>query len=113
MTGRKYRNLRQAVQRTHNAGITTEVVAEQQLDETLADELAEVLYTSHRGAHVQRGFSMILDHALEGRYPGVRLIIARDSQGRVQGFQRYASSGGDRHDPGCSVAPPRRAERDR
>ncbi|BBX45911.1 bifunctional lysylphosphatidylglycerol flippase/synthetase MprF [Mycobacterium cookii] len=94
MTGRKYRNLRQAVQRTHNAGITTEVVAEQQLDETLADELAEVLYTSHRGAHVQRGFSMILDHALEGRYPGVRLIIARDSQGRVQGFQRYASSGG-------------------
>ncbi|MGA9490687.1 MAG: phosphatidylglycerol lysyltransferase domain-containing protein [Mycobacterium sp.] len=94
MAGRQYRNLRQAVQRTHNAGITTEVVDEQQLDETLTDELAEVLYTSHRGARVQRGFSMILDHALEGRYPGVRLIIARDSSGRIQGFQRYASSGG-------------------
>lgn len=94
MAGRKYRNLRQAVQRTRNAGITTEVVDEQQLDEQLTDELAEVLYTSHRGAHVQRGFSMILDHALEGRYPGVRLIIARDSRGHVQGFQRYASSGG-------------------
>jgi lysylphosphatidylglycerol synthetase-like protein (DUF2156 family) len=94
MAGRKYRNLRQAVQRTHNIGITTEVVAEQQLDDTLADELAEVLYASHRGAHVERGFSMILDHALEGRYPGVRLIIARDSCGLVQGFQRYATSGG-------------------
>ncbi len=94
MAGRKYRNLRQAVQRTHNAGITTEVVDEQQLDETLTGELAEVLYTSHRGARVQRGFSMILDHALEGRYPGVRLIIARDSGGCIQGFQRYASSGG-------------------
>jgi lysylphosphatidylglycerol synthetase-like protein (DUF2156 family) len=94
LAGRKYRNLRQAVQRTHNVGITTEVVAEQELDDTLTDELAEVLYASHRGAHVERGFSMILDHALEGRYPGVRLIIARDSYGRVQGFQRYATSGG-------------------
>ena len=94
MAGRKYRNLRQAVQRTHNFGITTEVVAEQGLDERLRDELAKVLYASHRGAHVERGFSMILDHALEGRYPGVRLIIARDRSGQVQGFQRYATSGG-------------------
>lgn len=94
MTGRKYRNLRQAVQRTHNAGIATEVVDEQHLDDALADELAEVLYTSHRGARVQRGFSMILDSALEGRYPGVQLIVARDRFGRVQGFQRYATAGG-------------------
>ncbi len=94
MAGRQYRNLRQAVQRTHNIGITTEVVPEQQLDDTLVDELAEVLYASHRGARVERGFSMILDHALEGRYPGVKLIIARDSRGRVQGFQRYAIAGG-------------------
>jgi lysylphosphatidylglycerol synthetase-like protein (DUF2156 family) len=93
MAGRRYRNLRQAVQRTHNAGITTEVVAEQQLDDALAGDLAEVLYASHRGARVQRGFSMILDHALEGRYPGIKLIIARDSRGRVQGFQRYATAG--------------------
>jgi len=94
MTGRKYRNLRQAAQRTHNVGITTEVVAEDQLDDALAGELAEVLYASHRGARVERGFSMILDHALEGRYPGIMLIIARDDRGRVQGFQRYATAGG-------------------
>lgn len=94
MAGRKYRNLRQAVQRTHNVGISTEIVAERQLDSALAGELAEVLYASHRGARVERGFSMILDHALEGRYPGVRLIIARDRRGRLQGFQRYATAGG-------------------
>ncbi|SPM32275.1 Lysylphosphatidylglycerol synthetase, C-terminal domain, DUF2156 family [Mycobacterium rhizamassiliense] len=93
MVGRKYRNLRQAVRRTHNAGITTEVVAEQELDSALAHELAEVLNASHRGAHAERGFSMILDHALEGRYPGIKLIIARDRYGRLQAFHRYATSG--------------------
>jgi lysylphosphatidylglycerol synthetase-like protein (DUF2156 family) len=93
MIGRKYRNLRQAVQRTHNSGITTQVIGEQELDGALAGELAEVLTASHRGAHVERGFSMILDHALEGRYPGVKLIIARDRAGRVQAFHRYATAG--------------------
>jgi lysylphosphatidylglycerol synthetase-like protein (DUF2156 family) len=37
---------------------------------------------------------MNLDGALERRYPGISLIIARDRSGRVQGFHRYASAGG-------------------
>jgi lysylphosphatidylglycerol synthetase-like protein (DUF2156 family) len=94
MVGRKYRNLRQAVQRTHNCGITTEVIAEQDADDVLQTELARVLYASHSGAHIERGFSMILDGALERRYPGVQLIIARDRSGQVQGFHRYATAGG-------------------
>jgi lysylphosphatidylglycerol synthetase-like protein (DUF2156 family) len=94
MVGRKFRNLRQAVQRTRNFGITTEVVAEQDLDNELVTELAYVLYSSHSGARTERGFSMILDGALEGRYPGIRLVIARDRSGRVQGFHRYAIAGG-------------------
>lgn len=93
MVGRKYRNLRQAVQRTHNFGITTELVGEQDLDEAQLAELIEVLYASHSGAQVERGFSMILDGALEGRYPGIQLMIARDRSGRVQGFHRYAMAG--------------------
>jgi lysylphosphatidylglycerol synthetase-like protein (DUF2156 family) len=36
---------------------------------------------------------MCLDGALEGRYPGVQLIIARDNFGRVQGFHRYVTAG--------------------
>ncbi len=93
MIGRRFRNLRQAVQRTHNAGITTHVVEEQQLDASLKTELLEVLYASHRRSRVERGFSMILDRALEGCYPGVLLIIGRDRLGRVQGFHRYATAG--------------------
>ena len=39
---------------------------------------------------------MILDGALERRHPGIQLIIARDRDGRVQGFHRYATAGGGR-----------------
>jgi len=94
--GRKFRNLRQAVKRTHNAGITTEIVAEQELDDRLLAELSEVVRASPSGAHTDRGFYMNLDGVLEGRFPGVRLIIARDASGKVQGFHRYATSGGGR-----------------
>jgi lysylphosphatidylglycerol synthetase-like protein (DUF2156 family) len=93
MVGRKYRNLRQAVARTQNFGVTTEVVSEQDLDDRRLAELTEVLLASPSGAHTERGFSMCLDGALEGRYPGVLLIIARDKHGRVQGFHRYATAG--------------------
>jgi lysylphosphatidylglycerol synthetase-like protein (DUF2156 family) len=93
MAGRKFRNLRQAVQRTRNAGVTTEIVTEQGLDRELLAELTEVLLASPRAARTERGFSMILDGALEGRHPGIQLIIARDAYGRVQGFHRYATAG--------------------
>jgi lysylphosphatidylglycerol synthetase-like protein (DUF2156 family) len=93
MVGRKYRNLRQAVQRTQNFGITTEVVSEQGLDGRVLAELTDVLLASPSGARSERGFSMCLDGALEGRYPGVQLIIARDKLGRVQGFHRYVTAG--------------------
>jgi lysylphosphatidylglycerol synthetase-like protein (DUF2156 family) len=94
MAGRKYRNLRQAVQRTRNFGLTTEVVDEQRLSDTLRAELTEVILASPSGSRTERGFSMSLDRTLEGRYPGVTLIVARDGAGRVQGFHRYATAGG-------------------
>ena len=93
MVGRKYRNLRQAVQRTKNFGVTTEVVDEQGLNDVLLAELTEVVLASPSGSRTERGFSMSLDGTLEGRYPGVALIIARDKAGRVQGFHRYATAG--------------------
>ena len=93
MVGRRFRNLRQAVQRTHNAGITTELLVEQELDDRERTELADVLLLSAKGAHAERGFSMILDGTLTGRYPGVLLMIARDPAGRVQGFHRYVVAG--------------------
>ena len=93
MVGRKFRNLRQAVQRTQNFGVTTEVVDEQGLNDVLLAELTEVMLASPSGSRTERGFSMSLDGTLEGRYPGVALIIARDKAGRVQGFHRYATAG--------------------
>ncbi len=94
MVGRKFRNLRQAVQRTHNAGITTEIVTEQELDDSVLAELTDVVHASPRAAHTDRGFYMNLDGVLEGRFPGIQLIVARDADGRVQGFHRYATAGG-------------------
>jgi lysylphosphatidylglycerol synthetase-like protein (DUF2156 family) len=94
MVGRKFRNLRQAVKRTHNCGVTTEIVAEQELDDERLAELTDVVRTSPSGAHADRGFCMNLDGVLEGRYPGIQLIIARDASGTVQGFHRYATAGG-------------------
>ncbi|MGY4709037.1 bifunctional lysylphosphatidylglycerol flippase/synthetase MprF [Mycolicibacterium sp. CBM1] len=93
MVGRRFRNLRQAVQRTLNFGITTEVVAEQDLDDELLAELSDVLLSSSKGSRTERGFSMILDGTLTGHYPGILLIIARDRAGTVQGFHRYAVAG--------------------
>ena len=94
MAGRRFRNLRQAVQRTHNSGITTEIVAEQDLDDRQVAELAEVLRASPSGAYTDRGFCMSLDGVLEGRFPGIQLAVARDKSGRAQGFHRYATAGG-------------------
>ncbi|MFC9787316.1 bifunctional lysylphosphatidylglycerol flippase/synthetase MprF [Rhodococcus sp. NPDC127528] len=92
MVGRRFRNLRQAVSRTRNAGLTTEVIAETDLPDELAAELREIASQTH-GVQAERGFSMILDHALDGRYPGMLIVLARDRDGVVQGFQRYAVAG--------------------
>ena len=93
MVGRKFRNLRQAVKRSHNFGITTEIVGEQELDDEQLAELTDVVRSSSHGANTQRGFFMNLDGVLEGRFPGIRLIVARDASGTVQAFHRYATAG--------------------
>lgn len=93
LQGRRFRNLRQAVQRTRNSGVTTEIVDEQRLDGPLTAQLTEVLYAAHRAARTERGFCMNLDGALQGRIPGIRVAIARDRGGRVVAFHRYATAG--------------------
>lgn len=92
LRGRRYRNVRQAVQRTHNVGVTTSFVDERDLDAALRAELTGVLYAAHRAARSERGFCMSLDRALQGCYPGVTLAIARDRDGQVVAFHRYASA---------------------
>ncbi|MGF2953472.1 bifunctional lysylphosphatidylglycerol flippase/synthetase MprF [Mycobacterium sp. THU-M116] len=93
LRGRRFRNLRQAVQRTRNCGVSVEIVDEQRLDGPLTAQLTEVLYAAHRAARTERGFCMNLDGALQGRFPGIRLAIARDRGDRVVAFHRYATAG--------------------
>lgn len=95
LQGHQFRNLRQAVNRSHNAGVTTEVVAESAIEEPLRLELLAVADAVDRGDH-RRGFSMILDRLLTGEIPGLWLVIARDQDGAVAGFQRYGTANSGR-----------------
>ncbi len=92
--GRRARNLRQAVQRTRNAGVSTGVLVEDGLDPALRAEVA-ALMTSTRGL-APRGFSMILDHPLDGTHPGTLLALARDRAGRLVAVHRFALADGGR-----------------
>ncbi|WP_324198753.1 bifunctional lysylphosphatidylglycerol flippase/synthetase MprF [Nocardia amamiensis] len=92
LVGRKFRNLRQAVSRTKNAGVTTEVVHESALSERRRRELLSIVDEWGQGRQ-NRGFSMILDHLLDGRHPGMLIVIADHPEGRAAGFQRYGTSG--------------------
>jgi lysylphosphatidylglycerol synthetase-like protein (DUF2156 family) len=91
LVGRRFRNLRQAVQRSRNAGVTTEILPEDSLPSGVRDELADVARQAHRPLP-PRGFAMILDHPLTGVHPGTYIAVARDRAGIAVGFQRFASA---------------------
>lgn len=95
MRGRSFRNLRQAVKRTWNAGVTTEIHTEQDLDPDLLAGLQAIVRAA-RGGHQNRGFSMILDHLLDGTHEHTLVAVARDASGRPVAFQRFATAAGGR-----------------
>jgi lysylphosphatidylglycerol synthetase-like protein (DUF2156 family) len=89
--GRKFRNLRQAIQRSHNAGVSVDLRREGDLrpDEIL--ELRGVMKRSRR--EDTRGFSMILGRLFDGSEPDSVLAVARDRDGAVVGAHRYLWAG--------------------
>lgn len=91
LDGRRFRNLRQAVQRSRNAGVSTEILSERDVSAALRGQLFEIVAET-RGGHQRRGFSMILDHLLDGVLPGMMIVVARDRHGRPVGFQRYGTA---------------------
>jgi lysylphosphatidylglycerol synthetase-like protein (DUF2156 family) len=91
LAGRAFRNLRQAVQRTHNAGVTTAVYPAESLPDGLAEELAAIVKSSRRNPN--RGFSMILDGLLDGEpHPGTLLAVAYDRDHQVVAFHRFSTA---------------------
>src|SRR3954466_5531499 len=95
LEGRRFRNLRQAVQRSRNAGVTTEIVSERDIDDALRAELLDVMTAAGKGTQ-GRGFAMILDEPLSGVLPGMLIAYARSASGQVVAFHRYASADGGR-----------------
>lgn len=89
LEGRAMRGVRQAVNRTIKAGITTEVVREGDLGGALRSTLLDIAERGRDGAP-ERGFSMALDGLLSGRDADCVLVIARDADGHPFAFQRYA-----------------------
>jgi lysylphosphatidylglycerol synthetase-like protein (DUF2156 family) len=83
------------VQRTHNAGVTTEIVSERDLEPELRTELLAIAGRSRAGTD-PRGFALILDHLLDGTHPGLIVAIARGADGRAVAFQRFATANAGR-----------------
>ncbi|WP_169744395.1 bifunctional lysylphosphatidylglycerol flippase/synthetase MprF [Spirillospora albida] len=92
LSGRQMRNVRQAVRRTHNSGVTSEILPERDLPPELRDRLQDVAARSLGGAS-ERGFSMNLDELLTGHHPGAVVAIAYDEGGEPIAFQRYMTAG--------------------
>jgi lysylphosphatidylglycerol synthetase-like protein (DUF2156 family) len=91
LASRRMRNVRQAVQRTHNAGVTVTLGP---LDGDLAVALRPVLDDWLAG-HEERGFAMNLDHILAPR-PDCLLAVAYGATDRPEAFARFALCGDGR-----------------
>jgi lysylphosphatidylglycerol synthetase-like protein (DUF2156 family) len=91
VTGRRYRNLRQAIQRSRNAGVTVQFSREGDLAASDIAELRAMMHDTKRGD--SRGFSMILGRLFDGGQPDAVMVIARDTSGRIVGAHRYLWAG--------------------
>jgi lysylphosphatidylglycerol synthetase-like protein (DUF2156 family) len=89
--GRRFRNLRQAIQRSRNLGVTVEICREGTLRPEQVLELRGLMKTS--GRDDSRGFAMILGRLFDGTEPDAVIAIARDSEGAVVAAHRYLWAG--------------------
>jgi lysylphosphatidylglycerol synthetase-like protein (DUF2156 family) len=85
LRSRRMRNVRQAVRRTHNAGITVHIGRS---DPGRLSRLEPVLRDWLHG-RVERGFAMNLDRVLEPR-PDCLVAVASDRSGTPHAFARFA-----------------------
>ncbi|MDT4938710.1 MAG: hypothetical protein QOG80_2381, partial [Pseudonocardiales bacterium] len=91
LQGRQFRNVRQGIKRSHNAGVEVEIRHEGDLTDDEVRELRGLMRRSQRDD--KRGFSMILGRMFDGSMPDAVIAIARDGTGAVIGAQRYLWAG--------------------
>ncbi|TDD70892.1 DUF2156 domain-containing protein [Actinomadura darangshiensis] len=92
LSGRQMRNVRQAVKRTANFGVSSEIVSERDLTPALRAKLLDVASRS-LGGSAERGFSMNLDELLTGYHPGAVVAVAYGEDAEPIAFQRYVTAG--------------------
>jgi lysylphosphatidylglycerol synthetase-like protein (DUF2156 family) len=89
--GRTFRNLRQAIQRTRNAGVTTAIYVAETIPADVAAQLRAIVTGSRRNPN--RGFSMILDGLLDDPpHPGTLIAVASDRDAQVVAFHRFSTA---------------------
>jgi lysylphosphatidylglycerol synthetase-like protein (DUF2156 family) len=91
LQGRKFRNLRQAIQRSRNFGVSVELYREGELRPEQIAELRGLMKHSRR--EDTRGFSMILGRMFDGSEPDAIIAVARDCDDAVVGAHRYLWAG--------------------
>ncbi|MEO9137905.1 MAG: phosphatidylglycerol lysyltransferase domain-containing protein [Jatrophihabitans sp.] len=89
--GRRFRNLRLAINRTRNAGVQVEVQREGDLTVDTVQALRAVMSKSKTDD--TRGFSMIFGNLFDGQRPDSMVAVARDRHGEVVGGHRYLWAG--------------------
>jgi len=88
------RNVRQAVKRSANFGVTTEIVREVDLAPSVLTSLREI--TVHaRGGKREEGFSAAFEEPFTVLRPNCVVVMCRDRVGELIGYQRYAPCNGD------------------
>jgi lysylphosphatidylglycerol synthetase-like protein (DUF2156 family) len=91
LEGRGFRNLRQAINRTRNAGVTVHCWLEAEVPEDVRREIRALVHAG--GRDLDRGFSMILGRQFDGSQPSALVLAARDRGGRLVGAHRYLRAG--------------------
>ena len=90
----RMRNVRQAVKRSANFGVTTEIVREADIAPALVDSLREITVLARNGKR-EEGFSAALEEPFSIPQPTCLVVLCRDHTGELIGFQRYSPCNGD------------------
>jgi len=93
LEGRAVRKVRQSVSRAEKAGYTSELVEVSELDDQTFAALEQVS-ESWRAGGTERSFSMAMDALRRDDQHDTLLLIARDHDGRVQGFLHFVPTFG-------------------
>ncbi len=91
----RLRNVRQAVKRSANFGVTTEIMREADIPAPLVASLRDITVRS-RGGKREEGFSAALEEPFSVPQPTCLMVLCHDRRGDLIGFQRYSLCSGDK-----------------